>query len=120
LAGRHRSGFPIASRGDLEAVQAVAREVRDAPSPLSLAPKSTILTPPSKPQAGGLISPSHFSCHFDLHLQVKLNMTRAQALEAIGSIDSLRPQHVGEVEFFRGRRGPHRNRLSLRCLQSCR
>jgi 2-isopropylmalate synthase len=35
----------------------------------------------------------------DLHLQVKLNMTREQALEAIGSMIRYGRQHVAEVEF---------------------
>src|SRR6266581_3826201 len=35
----------------------------------------------------------------DLHLRVKLNMTREQALEAIGAMVRYGRQHVGEVEF---------------------
>src|SRR6266851_4799963 len=35
----------------------------------------------------------------DLHLRVKLNMTREQALEAIGAMIRHGRQHVGEVEF---------------------
>jgi len=35
----------------------------------------------------------------DLHLRVKLNMTREQALEAITSMIRYGRQHVGEVEF---------------------
>src|SRR6266568_1777654 len=35
----------------------------------------------------------------DLHLRVKLNMTREQALEAIGAMIRYGRQHVGEVEF---------------------
>ena len=40
-----------------------------------------------------------FLATIDLHLQVKLHMTREQALEAIGSMIKLARNYVGEVEF---------------------
>jgi len=94
------AGFPIASRGDLEGVQAVAREVRDVPiAALARAKKQDIdaaveaLKPAAEPRLHVFLATS------DLHLRVKLNMTRAQALEAIGSMIRYGRQHVAEVEF---------------------
>jgi 2-isopropylmalate synthase len=94
------AGFPISSRGDLEAVQAVAREVRDVPiAALARAKKSDIdaaveaLTPAAASRLHIFLATS------DLHLQVKLHMTREQALEGIGSMIRYGRQHVAEVEF---------------------
>jgi 2-isopropylmalate synthase len=94
------AGFPISSRGDLAAVQAVAREVRDVPiAALARAKKSDIdaaveaLTPAACSRLHIFLATS------DLHLQVKLHMTREQALEAIGSMIGYGRQHVAEVEF---------------------
>ncbi len=94
------AGFPVSSRGDLEAIQAVAREVRDVPiAALARAKKSDIdaaveaLKPAAAPRLHIFLATS------DLHLQVKLHMTREQALEAIGSMVRYGRQHVAEVEF---------------------
>jgi len=94
------AGFPISSRGDLEAVQAVAREVRDVPiAALARAKKSDVdaaveaLSPAASSRLHIFLATS------DLHLQVKLHMTREQALEAIGSMIRYGRQHVAEVEF---------------------
>jgi len=80
------AGFPISSRGDLEAVQAVAREVRDVPiAALARAKKLDIdaAVEALKPAAASRLH--IFLATSDLHLQVKLNMTREQALEDIGN-----------------------------------
>src|SRR5277367_529851 len=94
------AGFPIASRGDLEAVRMVAREVRSVPiAALARAKKDDVsaaieaLEPAAAPRLHIFLATS------DLHLQVKLNMTREQALEAIGCMIRYGRQHVGEVEF---------------------
>jgi 2-isopropylmalate synthase len=94
------AGFPISSRGDLEAVQAVAREVRDVPiAALARAKKLDIdaAVEALKPAAASRLHV--FLATSDLHLQVKLNMTREQALEAIGSMIRYGRQQVAEVEF---------------------
>jgi len=94
------AGFPISSRGDLEAVQAVAREVRDVPiAALARAKKLDIdaAVEALKPAAASRLH--IFLATSDLHLQVKLNMTREQALEAIGSMIRYGRQQVAEVEF---------------------
>jgi len=94
------AGFPISSRGDLEAVQAVAMEVRDVPiAALARAKKLDIdaAVEALKPAAASRLH--IFLATSDLHLKVKLNMTREQALEAIGSMIRYGRQSVGEVEF---------------------
>jgi 2-isopropylmalate synthase len=94
------AGFPISSRGDLEAVQAVAREVRDVPiAALARAKKLDVdaAVEALKPAAASRLH--IFLATSDLHLQVKLHLTREQALEAIGSMIRYGRQHVAEVEF---------------------
>src|SRR5579863_6870547 len=94
------AGFPISSRGDLEAVQQVAREVRNVPiAALARAKKDDVaaaieaLEPAASPRLHIFLATS------DLHLRVKLNMSREQALEAIASMIRFGRQHVAEVEF---------------------
>lgn len=94
------AGFPIASRGDLDAVRKVAQEVRDVPiAALARAKKEDVtaaieaLKPAAEPRLHLFLATS------DLHLRVKLNMTREQALGAIESMIRYARQHVAEVEF---------------------
>jgi 2-isopropylmalate synthase len=94
------AGFPIASRGDLEAVRMVAKEIRNVPiAALARAKKEDVsaaieaLEPAAAPRLHIFLATS------DLNLRVKLNMTREQALEAIRSMIRFGRQHVGEVEF---------------------
>jgi 2-isopropylmalate synthase len=94
------AGFPISSRGDLEAVQAVAREVRDVPiAALARAKKSDVDAAVEALSRAASSRLHIFLATSDLHLQVKLHMTREQALEAIGSMIRYGRQHVAEVEF---------------------
>ena len=94
------AGFPISSRGDLEAVEMVAKEVRDVPiAALARAKKEDVdaaleaLKPAAAPRLHVFLATS------DLHLRVKLNMTREKALEAIGAMIRYGRQHVEIVEF---------------------
>jgi len=94
------AGFPIASRGDLEAVKKVAQEVRNVPiAALARAKKQDVdaAIEALKPAASSRLHV--FLATSDLHLRVKLNMTRERALEAITSMVRHGRQHVGEVEF---------------------
>src|SRR5580693_5665338 len=94
------AGFPIASRGDLEAVRMVAKEVRDVPIAALARAKREDVSAAIEALEPAAASRLHiFLATSDLHLQVKLNMTREQALEAIGSMIRFGRQHVGEVEF---------------------
>src|SRR5262245_26382776 len=94
------AGFPISSKGDLEAVQAVAKEVRTVPIAALARAKKQDIDAAIEALKPAVSSRLHvFLATSDLHLQVKLNMTREQALEAIGSMIRYGRQHVGEVEF---------------------
>jgi len=94
------AGFPISSRGDLEAVQAVAREVRDVPIAALARAKKVDLDAAIEALRPAAAARLHvFLATSDLHLKVKLNMTREQALEAITSMVRFGRQHVAEVEF---------------------
>lgn len=94
------AGFPIASKGDLDAVTAVATEVKEVPiAALARARRDDILAaaealkPAKSPRMHVFLATS------DLHLQAKLHMTRQQALEAIGSMIKLARNYVEKVEF---------------------
>src|ERR1700730_11722728 len=94
------AGFPISSRRYLEAVRKVAQEVRTVPiAALARARKDDVnaaieaLEPAAAPRLHIFLATS------DLHLRVKLHMTREQALEAIGAMVKLGRNSVGEVEF---------------------
>ncbi len=94
------AGFPISSRGDLEAVQRVAREVRNVPiAALARAKKLDVEAAIEALEPAAASRLHIFLATSDLHLRVKLNMTREQALEAISSMIRLGRKHVGEVEF---------------------
>src|ERR1700737_1557284 len=77
------AGFPISSRGDLEAVRKVAQEVRTVPiAALARARKDDVnaaieaLEPAAAPRLHIFLATS------DLHLDVKLHMPRAQSRES--------------------------------------
>src|SRR6201987_77490 len=73
------AGFPIASRGDLEAVQAVAKEVRDVPiAALARARQDDILAALEALKSAKEPRMHVFLATSDLHLQGKLHMTREQ------------------------------------------
>lgn len=94
------AGFPIASRGDLEAVRMVAKEVRNVPiAALARAKKEDVSAAIEALEPAAASRLHIFLATSDLHLRVKLNMTREQALEAIGSMIRYGRQRVGEVEF---------------------
>ena len=94
------AGFPIASDGDFASVQAISREVRGpritalarckqgdierAASAVNDAPRNRIHT---------------FIASSDLHLEAKLRMTRAQALEQAGDCVRLARSYTDDVEF---------------------
>jgi 2-isopropylmalate synthase len=94
------AGFPIASRGDLEAVRAVAREVHDCQvAALARAKREDVdaaleaLEPAQRPRLHVFLATS------DLHLHAKLHMSRAQALEAISTMVAYGRQRCPDVEF---------------------
>src|SRR5260221_14749538 len=94
------SGFPIASRGDLEGVRAVTREIRNCTvAALARARRDDIDV-----ALDGLKGAAHPRVHIvlatsDLHLHYKLRMTREQALEAISTNVRYARERCAEVEF---------------------
>ncbi len=94
------AGFPIASRGDLEAVRAVSREIRGSQvAALARAKKLDVdaalaaLEPAHRPRLHIFLATS------DLHLSAKLRMTRAQALDAIAEMVRYGRERCPDVEF---------------------
>src|SRR5712692_719396 len=94
------AGFPIASRGDLEAVRAVAGEIRMCQvAALARAKQGDIdaaleaLEPARRPRLHVFLANS------DLHLHYKLRITRAEALQAIRTMVRYGREHCADVEF---------------------
>ena len=94
------AGFPIASRGDLEAVNAVAREIRGCQvAGLARSRKEDIdaaleaLAPARRPRLHIFLATS------DLHLRHKLRISRAQALDAITNTVRYGRERCPDVEF---------------------
>ncbi len=94
------AGFPIASRGDLEAVCAVAKEIRNVPiAALARAKQQDVDAALEALEPAADARLHIFLATSDLHLRAKLNITREQALEAIVAMIRYARQRVGEVEF---------------------
>jgi len=94
------AGFPISSRGDLEAVRAVAGTIRGSKvAALARARREDVaaaldsLAPAEHPRVHVFLATS------DLHLRHKLRITREEALEAISSMVAYARAHCAEVEF---------------------
>ncbi len=94
------AGFPIASRGDLEAVREIAKEITGSRiAALSRARQQDVdaaleaLVPARHPRLHIFLATS------DLHLNHKLHLSRAEALEAIGTMVTFGRRHCAEVEF---------------------
>ena len=94
------AGFPIASPGDLEAVRAVAGEIRGCRvAALARARQEDVdaalraLEPAAKPRLHIFLATS------DLHLKHKLRMERREALEQVSSMVRFGCAHTDEVEF---------------------
>jgi 2-isopropylmalate synthase len=94
------AGFPIASPGDAEAVRRVATDIR-RPTIAALARarrgdvEKTLwaLEPAARPRVHIVLATS------DLHLEKKLNITRAQCLDAAAESVRHARTHVDDVEF---------------------
>jgi 2-isopropylmalate synthase len=94
------AGFPIASDGDFASVQAIAREV-DGPCITALARckhgdierAARAVEPAKRNRIHTFIASS------DLHLEAKLRMTRAQALDQAADCVRLARTYTDDVEF---------------------
>ncbi|MBW8747038.1 MAG: 2-isopropylmalate synthase [Acidobacteria bacterium] len=98
------AGFPIASDGDFQSVHSIAREVgRDGKSPriagLARCKREDIeaVARAVAPAARNRIHT--FLASSDLHLEVKLRMSRQQALDQTGEMVALAKSHCEDVEF---------------------
>ncbi|WP_263419404.1 2-isopropylmalate synthase [Terriglobus albidus] len=98
------AGFPIASDGDFESVHSIAREVgRDGKSPriagLARCKREDIeaVARAVAPAARNRIHT--FLASSDLHLEVKLRISRQQALDQTGEMVALAKSHCEDVEF---------------------
>jgi 2-isopropylmalate synthase len=94
------AGFPIASPGDLEAVGAVAAEIRHSRvAALARAKQDDVdaalraLEPATKPRLHIFLATS------DLHLKHKLRVTREEALDQIARMVRFGAERCEEVEF---------------------
>ena len=94
------AGFPIASPGDLDAVRAVAGEIKGSRvAALARARQEDIdaalraLEPTAKPRLHIVLATS------DLHLKHKLRSTREEVLEQISRMVRFGSEHCEEVEF---------------------
>jgi 2-isopropylmalate synthase len=94
------AGFPIASPGDLEAVRAVATELKHSRvAALARARQDDVdaalrgLEPAAKPRLHIFLATS------DLHLKHKLRISRQEALEQIGKMVRFGADHCENVEF---------------------
>jgi len=94
------AGFAIASQGDLESIRTIALEVR-GPRIASLARcKREDIEAAAKAVEPAQSSRIHvFLATSDLHLQAKLKITRAEALEQAAAGVSLACQYTDDVEF---------------------
>ncbi len=94
------AGFPIASKGDFEAIRAVAGEIRESTvAGLARARRPDVEAALSALEAAARPRVHVFLATSDLHLKHKLRMTRAEALDAINTMVAFARARCPEVEF---------------------
>ncbi len=94
------AGFPIASDGDLGSVQAIAREVRGPRiAALARCKQGDIEAAARAVEAAPLNRIHTFLASSDLHLEAKLRITRAQALDQAAQCVALARTYTADVEF---------------------
>jgi 2-isopropylmalate synthase len=94
------AGFAIASEGDFAAIDAVAREVRGAKvASLARARRDDIERAAASLEHAASPRIHVFLATSDIHLEHKLKITRAQALEQAATCVALARKHVDDVEF---------------------
>jgi 2-isopropylmalate synthase len=94
------AGFPIASRGDFEAVRTVAREVRGSTvAGLSRARREDIEAAAEALESAARSRIHVFLATSDLHLKYKLRISRAECIDTIASMVAFARTRCAEVEF---------------------
>src|SRR5580704_2330950 len=94
------AGFAIASAGDLESIRAIAKEVR-GPRITSLARcKRDDIEAAARAIEPAPVNRIHvFLASSDLHLEAKLKMTRAQALDQAAESVAMACRYSDNIEF---------------------
>jgi len=94
------AGFAIASQGDLESIRAIAREVR-GPRITSLARcRRDDIEAAARAVEPAPVNRIHvFLASSDLHLEAKLKITRAQALDNVAEFVTLATSYSDNIEF---------------------
>ena len=94
------AGFAIASQGDLESIRAIAKEVR-GPRITSLARcRRDDIEAAARAVEPAQVNRIHvFLASSDLHLEVKLKITRAQALDHVAEFVALATNYSDNIEF---------------------
>lgn len=94
------AGFPIASDGDFGSVQAIAREVKGARIAALARCRQGDIERAAKAVEPAASNRIHtFIASSDLHLEAKLRITRAQALDQAGECVRLARTYSNDVEF---------------------
>ena len=95
------AGFPIASKGDFQSVRAIARELKHGPRIAALArcKRDDILAAGEAVEAAEKNRIHVFIASSDLHLEAKLRITRAEALDQTGEMVRLARSLSEDVEF---------------------
>ncbi|MGI4756796.1 MAG: 2-isopropylmalate synthase [Janthinobacterium lividum] len=94
------AGFPIASDGDFSSVQAIAREVRGPRiAALARCRQGDIERAAKAVESAALNRIHTFIASSDLHLEAKLRITRAQALDQAAECVRLARTYTDDVEF---------------------
>jgi len=94
------AGFPIASQGDFEAVQAVARDIKHSTvAGLARTRQEDIDAVLGAVERAARPRVHTFLATSDLHLKHKLRITRSEALESIGKMVEYAKGRCPEVEF---------------------
>lgn len=94
------AGFPIASKGDFEAVRAVGREIRGSSvAGLARARQEDVEAALGAVETAVRPRIHMFLATSDLHLKYKLRISRQEALDTIGKMVSFARSRGPEIEF---------------------
>ena len=98
------AGFPIASDGDFSSVRAIAREVGTLPRAPRIAALARAKQADIETAARAIEGAHHGRIHTflatsDLHLEAKLRITRAEALDQAAAMVRLACNYAEDVEF---------------------
>jgi 2-isopropylmalate synthase len=94
------AGFAIASHGDFESVRTIAREVKGPRiASLARAKREDIEAAAKATEPASRARIHTFLSTSDLHLEAKLKITRAQAIDQIAAMVALAKTYCDDVEF---------------------